>query len=112
MGFVFYCPACGAELEKVVVFKGKSFQCPVCHEELLSDLPFNQSVFWVSVAVSPIAFYAIGLRGFSLALTSLIAWVPIGMVFRFMLNLMLPPKVRLSEHAKKATEHSRCDSRI
>lgn len=53
------------------------------------------------MVVSPVLSYAAGLRGLTLALVSLVAWFPIGMVFRFLLNLILSPKVILNEYVKR-----------
>lgn len=98
---VFHCPACGASIDRVVVLRGKVFGCPVCHKKLRARFPASQTVAWMSLVLSPLVSYAAGLRGLTLVLVSLIAWLPIGMVFRFLLNRILPPRVILNEGVKR-----------
>ena len=83
------------------MLRGNVFRCPGCREELRAQFPFTQSVFWVSAALSPLLSYAVGLRGVAFVLVSLIAWLPIGMIGRSVLNRILPPKVVLNAEAMK-----------
>jgi len=101
MSRVFHCPACGAGIDRAIVLRGNVFHCPGCHEELRAQFPFTQTVFWVSATLSPLLSYAVGLRGLALVLVSLIAWLPIGMVGRSVLNRISPPKVILNAEAMK-----------
>jgi len=95
---VFRCPACGATIG---LTKGTVFRCPVCREELCAQFPFSRTVFCAGVVLSPLLSYAIGLRGLALLLVSLVAWLPIGMVFRVLLNQILPPKIVRNTDVKR-----------
>ncbi len=87
------CPICGSSANLASASKSNIVTCSRCNREFVQKFRFSEANIWVSFALSPVLSYAVGLRGIALLLVSLVAWVPIAIVFRLLINRILPPKL-------------------
>lgn len=95
------CPMCSSTVNLVSASRSNILACPRCNREFVQEFRFSEANIWVSFALSPVLSYAAGLRGLALLLVSLVAWVPIAVVFRLLINRILPPRLVISDQTNR-----------
>lgn len=87
------CPSCGAALADSVVRFDGIFDCPKCATKLRVGQSGQRARTILVYVASPLLVYAVGMRGLSLIVASLLALWPLGIATRRIVNTLFPPKI-------------------
>ncbi len=99
------CPVCGTKLEylKVVRFD-TPFKCINCQTELRVAKSDTVIDLCVTIAISIVAAFMIGLRGWSLLLVAVLLMVPSFLLTTFVRRHTSPPKLEFSSSTLKLSD--------
>jgi len=88
------CPRCNSALRYRQVRYRDSFPCPICNQLLYIPHAYLLARAWAILLVSAAGLYFIGLRGYSLVLGAILAWVPAVCLDAFVGRTLFPPIIR------------------
>jgi hypothetical protein len=91
------CPRCNNRLRYTQVRDGESFPCPSCNQLLYIPQAYTVARFWAALLISAAGLYLIGLRGYSLVLGAILAWVPALFLDATLGRALFPPIIRVDK---------------
>jgi len=87
------CPACGTVLRYRDVRYEQSFVCPSCGQLLTLSQKRILVRAWACFFISALVLYVLGLRGYPLAIGSILGWFPAILVDAILGRTLFPPKI-------------------
>jgi hypothetical protein len=88
------CPRCDNSLRYRQVDYRASFPCPSCNQLLYIPRAYLLARSWAILLISAAGLYFIDLRGYSLVLGAILAWVPALFLDAFVGRTLVPPIIR------------------
>ncbi|SRR6266436_3075583 len=92
------CPRCNNRLLYTQVGYRGSFPCPSCNQLLYIPPAYTLARFWATLLISVVGLYLIGLRGYSLVLAAILAWVPALFLDATVGRALFPPIIRTDKN--------------
>jgi hypothetical protein len=87
------CPRCNNKLLYTQVDYRGSFPCPSCNQLLYIPQAYTVARAWATLLISAAGLYFVGLRGYSLLLGAILAWVPALFLDAFVGRTLVPPLI-------------------
>jgi len=91
------CPRCNNRLLYTQVRYRDSFPCPSCNQLLYIPQAYTLARTWATLLISAAGLYFVGLRGYSLLLGAILAWVPALFLDAFVGRTLVPPIIRIDK---------------
>ncbi len=91
------CPRCNSRLLYTQVDYRGSFPCPSCNQLLYIPHAYTVARTWATLLISAAGLYFVGLRGYSLVLGAILAWVPALFLDAFVGRTLVPPIIRVDK---------------
>src|SRR4030081_199918 len=91
------CPRCDNSLRYQQVRYRGSFPCPSSNQLLYIPPAYTLARGWATLLISAAGLYFIGLRGYSLVLGAILAWVPALFLDPFVGRKLVPPIIRVDK---------------
>src|SRR3989442_11145895 len=85
------CPSCKNSLQFTQLRYRDSFPCPSCNQLLYIPHAYTVARTWATLLISAAGLYFIGLRGYSLVLGAILAWVPALFLDATVGRILFPP---------------------
>ena len=87
------CPLCGSEFERKFVVIDSPFRCPTCDRYLCVSHGYPRLQILAAMGISALICFLFGARGATLALATILAWLPIMFLVVFWTMHFAPPKL-------------------
>jgi hypothetical protein len=91
------CPHCNSSLRYTQVRYKVSFPCPLCNQLLCIPQAYTAARAYATLIIFAAGLYFIGLRGYSLLLVTILAWVPALFLDAFVGRMFFPPMIRIDK---------------
>ncbi|PYV66788.1 MAG: hypothetical protein DMG96_41340 [Acidobacteria bacterium] len=92
------CPSRKNSLQFTQLRYRDPFPCPLCSQLLYIPHAYTVARTWAILLISAAGLYFIGLRGYSLVLGAILAWVPALILDAILVRAFFPPIIRTDKN--------------